>query len=101
MTLLHALHAPAAIALGWWLGALVRRHRMGPWEAYAAALAPGVLIALAAGLFYPGVLPRNEEPWQGLLIWAAWSLLGLLNGWKRRKARPLTTLGLSDQDQQK
>jgi cytochrome bd-type quinol oxidase subunit 2 len=97
MTALHALQAPVAVVFAWWLGTLVRKHRLGKWQAYAAALAPGVLIALAAALFYPGVLPRNEQPWQGLLIWATWSALGLLNGWKwRRRPRSMTTLGLSD-----
>ncbi|MGD0013974.1 MAG: hypothetical protein ABSD56_06070 [Bryobacteraceae bacterium] len=97
VTLLHVLHVPLALVCGWTFGVLVRKRRLAFWQAYALALAPGVLLALGTAVLRTGVIPRNEQPWQGLLLWATWSALGVLQGWKyQRRAKPLTTLGLSE-----
>ncbi len=94
MTVLHVLHVPLALVWGWWMGTQVRRKRVTAWEGYALALAPGALIALSAWLLQRTPGP-HEQPWQGLLLWAAWGALGFLQGWKLRpRAKRLITLGL-------
>jgi hypothetical protein len=87
MTVVHALQWPLACAWGWAAGAIARRRGLSWPGAYALALAPGLLIAIAAAAFGPARAPSNEQPWQGLIIWAAWCALGLSLG-IRKSRRP-------------
>lgn len=96
ITFLHAVQVPLAWLCGFGCGALARRRRFSMVEAYALALVPGVPLAIASTVFGPSAPARNEQPWQGLFVWAAWSALGTLIGVRgfRRHSPPITTLGL-------
>jgi hypothetical protein len=98
MTVLHAIQWPLACLCGWLASAIARKRRMSWIEAYALALAPGVLIALASALFGPAKPGRGEQPWQGLIVWAAWSAFGVCVGIGGTRKRKITTLGLSARD---
>jgi amino acid transporter len=96
VTVLHAIQWPLASLCGWVAGMIVRKRRLSWPEAYALALAPGLLIAFASALFGPAHAPPNEQPWQGLIIWAAWSAFGVFLGLRDvRKTARGTTLDLS------
>ncbi len=99
VTVLHAVQWPLACAWGWAAGATSRRRGLSWMEAYALALAPGLIIAIAALVFGPAHAASNEQPWQGLIIWAAWSALGVsIGARKARKAK--TTLNLPGRAQE-
>jgi hypothetical protein len=93
MTVLHAIQWPLACLCGWAASALARRRRMSWIEAYAMALVPGALIAIALALFGPA--GQSEQPWQGLIVWAAWSAFGVCVGVRVAPRRRITTLDLS------
>jgi hypothetical protein len=92
MTVVHAVQWPLACAWGWVAGAISRRRGLSWPEAYALALAPGLLIAIAAIVFGPAHAPSNEQPWQGLIIWAAWSALGVFLGIRKARKAKTTTI---------
>jgi len=95
ITFLHAVQVPLAAICGAACGTLARRRRFSGVDAYALALIPGVLLAVATAVFGPSPAARNEQFWQGLVVWAAWSLFGTLLGVRgRRQAPSITTLGL-------
>ncbi len=98
MTVLHALQWPLACACGLVAGWIARRRKMSWVEAYALALIPGVLIYAASELLAPATIPREHQPWLGLLIWAAWSAFGVIAGLHHVRKRKITTLKLSGHD---
>lgn len=100
VTFLHALEWPLACLCGWAAGAVARRRKLTPVEAYALALALGCLIAIATSVFGPAEAPRNEQPWQGLIIWAAWAAFGVSMGIHgvRTRGPKYTTLNLTHRD---
>lgn len=67
-------------------------------EAYALALIPGVVIYIALEVFGPAKTPRHQQPWLGLLVWAAWSAFGVIAGASHAPRRKITTLNLSGND---
>jgi hypothetical protein len=98
MIVLHAIQWPLACLWGWLAGVIARRRKLSWVEAYALALLPGAIICIALMLLGPGNAPRDEQPWQGLLIWAAWSAFGVLAGSHHVPRRKITTLNLSGKD---
>jgi hypothetical protein len=98
MTVLHAIQWPLACICGWLASVIARKRNLSGVEAYALALAPGVAIFIALALLGPAHAPRDEQPWQGLLIWAAWSAFGVIAALGRAPKRKITTLDLSGKD---
>ena len=98
MTVLHAVQWPLACVCGWLASAAARKRRMSWIEAYALALVPGVLIALALALLGPANPRPGEQPWQGLIVWAAWSAFGVCVGIRAVRKRKITTLDLSSRN---
>ncbi len=95
MTFLQIVQWPLAYLSGYVAGVIARRRRL-PWlEAYALALVPGLLIAIASLVFGASFASGNEQPWQGLLIWTSWTGLGMLGGTRSPRRNRMTTLGLS------
>jgi len=88
MTLLHVIGWPAAIVLGFLAGYLARRRGHSPWLAYAFVLAAGLAIVPGSNAFEraPG-----EQPWYGLLVWAAWAGFGAYHGWRREPRQKQAT----------
>jgi len=95
LTVLHAVQWPLAFICGLLAGLLVRRRKLSVVEAYALALVPGVLIYIVSALFGPSRMPRDQQPWLGLLIWAAWSAFGVIVGTSRAPKSKIATLNLS------
>jgi membrane protease YdiL (CAAX protease family) len=95
MTFLHAVQWPLACLCGYLAGAAARRRKLPWWGAYAVALLPGVLIAVAAALFGPEHAASNEQPWQGFAIWAPWAGLGLFAGFRGLLRARLNSFGLN------
>ena len=95
LTVLHAVQWPLAFVCGLMTGLMVRRRKLSAVEAYALALVPGVLIYIASALFGPASVPRDQQPWLGLLIWAAWSAFGIIVGTSHAPKSKITTLNLS------
>jgi hypothetical protein len=95
LTVLHAIQWPLAFVCGLLAGLLVRRRRLSAVEAYALALVPGALIYIASALFGPARMPRGQQPWTGLLIWAAWSAFGVIVGTTHVPKSKITRLNLS------
>jgi hypothetical protein len=98
MTVLHAIQWPLACLCGWLASAAARKRRLSWIEAYALALVPGVLIALVLTFFGPANPGRGELPWQGLMVWAAWSAFGVCVGLGTVRKRKITTLDLTDRN---
>ncbi|HEY1203316.1 MAG: hypothetical protein ABSH46_03925 [Bryobacteraceae bacterium] len=98
MTVLHAVQWPLACLCGVLAGLIARRRKLSGVEAYALALVPGVLIYIASEVFGPARTPRDQQPWLGLLIWAAWSAFGVIAGSSHVRKRRITTLNLSGND---
>jgi hypothetical protein len=80
MTVLHAVQWPLACICGLLASLVGRRRKLSGVEAYALALVPGVSIYIASALLGPAKTPRDQQPWLGLLIWAAWSAFGVIAG---------------------
>ena len=95
LTVLHAVQWPLAFICGLLAGLIARRRKLSGVEAYALALVPGVLIYIASALFGPARMPRDQQPWLGLLIWAAWSAFGVIVGVSHVRKSKITTLNLS------
>ena len=83
MRVLHLIEWPAAILVGFGLGWLARKRGYRLWLVYAAMLLAG--IAILAGSYAFGI-EKDEKPWHGLLIWAAWAGFGAWQGWRRESA---------------
>jgi hypothetical protein len=98
MTVLHAIQWPLACICGWIASGIARRRKLSGVEAYALALVPGVLIFIASVLWGPAHVTRDEQPWQGLIIWAAWSAFGVIAALGRVPKRKITTLNLSGKE---
>ena len=98
ITVLHAVQWPLACLCGLFASAIGRRRKLSGVEAYALALIPGVLIYIASQIFAPARMPRDQQPWLGLLIWAAWSAFGVIAGASHAPRRKITTLNLSGND---
>jgi hypothetical protein len=96
VTFLHAAQWPLACFCGWMALGIARRRKLSWIDAYALALVPGLLIALASSLFGPAKMSRNEQPWQGMIIWAAWSAYGVYLSTRRARRPEITRLNLSD-----
>ena len=95
LTVLHAVQWPLACICGLLAGIVARRRKLTGVEAYALALVPGVLIYIASALFGPARMPPDQQPWMGLLIWAAWSAFGVIAGATHVRKSKITTLNLS------
>ena len=95
MTVLHAIQWPLACVCGLLAGLFARKRKLSGVEAYALALVPGVAIYLGSAIFSPAGMPRQHQPWLGLLIWAAWSAFGVIAGLTHVRKRKITTLDLS------
>jgi hypothetical protein len=92
LTVLHVLQWPAAILCGYLLGKAARARGLSVWLAYGVTLAIGAAIGLACA----GLAEAREHPWNGFLIWSAWSAFGVVQGWfGERRPGSLTTLNLS------
>lgn len=97
VTLLHVLEWPLAIICGYAIAKTARARGLPVWLAYGATLTIGVAIGFLCSLLPAG----NERPWRGLMIWAAWSAFGTVQGSRRERdtaAGPLTLLKLSDRN---
>lgn len=100
ITIIHVLEVPGAVLIGYGLGRAARKGRFSRWQALLYALIPGLLIALVSALLHAAP-PRNQKPWQGLLLWAAWSGFGVIQGWRGdRRPKQLTTMNLSGKETQ-
>ncbi len=98
LTVLHAVEWPIACAWGLVAGSIARKRKLSGVEAYALALVPGVLIYVVVALFGPARMPREQQPWLGLLLWAAWSAFGVIACMSHVSKRKITTLNLSGND---
>ena len=76
-TVLQALQWPVAIACGYAMGKAARSRGLSVWLAYGIALGAG----LTTGLMCAAFTPSHERPWEGFLVWAAWSAFGTVHGW--------------------
>ena len=99
VTLLHVLEWPVAIYCGYQLATVARARGLSIWLAYGATLTIGVAIGFLCSLLPAG----NEQPWRGLMIWAAWSAFGTVQGSRGERTtaaghRSLTLLGLNDRN---